>query len=368
MYLNFLHLSFFRNFENQTLRFGPGFNIIVGDNAQGKTNILEAIALCAHGRSFRTSEWRDMIMHGEDGAAVDARVEGSSGTDALRVVLADPRKKFERNGKGTTPGGFTGLNAVLFAPEEILLLRTQPGARRKFIDTFIASFAKAHKKCVRNYESVIAQRNKLLSDDEVSEKDRRARLEGWDEQLVSLGARIVLNRAEWTARLNETLPEHYGAIAQADGEARMCYEPHVGMDELDGGPDAIMRKFKEELAARREDELIRRVTLVGPHRDDLVAHIGGGVVKRFASQGQHRSFVLALKIAEMEVHRAMTGDLPPLLLDDVASELDPERNRRFFEYVQNAQGQVFITTTRREDVKLKTRTDTTQFTVRGGTA
>jgi DNA replication and repair protein RecF len=128
-----------------------------------------------------------------------------------------------------------------------------------------------------------------------------------------------------------------------------------------------MYDFRGALEGRRADELVRRISLVGPQRDDLVARIGDGAVKRFASQGQHRSFVLALKIAEMEVHRAVTGDLPPLLLDDVASELDPERNRRFFEYVQDAKGQVFITTTRPEDVKLKVRGNTVQLTVRNGT-
>lgn len=357
MHLTNLNLRSFRNFTDQSLAFGPSFNIIVGDNAQGKTNILEALSVCAHGRSFRTSEWRDMIKLGEEQAVIDARVETAGGTDGLRVVLAEPRKKFERNGKTTQPGGFSGMNVVLFAPEEIQLLRTQPGARRRFIDSFIASFAKAHRKCVRDYETVISQRNKLLSDEGLGVSARCSRLEAWDDQLISLGMRIILNRAEWVGRLNETLPDHYGAIARADGSAHMNYEPNV---------EASESTFRARLEARRSDEFVRGVTLVGPHRDDLVAHIGDGAVKRFASQGQHRSFVLALKIAEMEVHREVLGDLPLLLLDDVASELDPERNRRFFEYVQDAKGQVFITTTHRDDVKLEKKANMKSYMVEQG--
>jgi DNA replication and repair protein RecF len=301
--------------------------------------------MCA-GASFRTSEWRDMIFHGRGVARVTAKLESERGGDELVVELGEPRKKFIRNGKNTAPGGFGGLHAVLFAPEEILLLRTQPGARRKFIDTFISAFVPGYKKLVRDYSSVVSQRNKILTDESLTPIERRTNLIPWNEQLVRLGAKVVVARNEWVGKINETLPSHYGAIAVDDDEARFLYKPHACEEGVAGDRRAVCESYERALDERALDEWVRGVTLVGPHRDDLIAHIGSGAVKRFASQGQHRSFVLALKVAEMEVYRRITGEEPLLLLDDVASELDPNRNRRFFDYVRGSRGQVFITTTR----------------------
>jgi DNA replication and repair protein RecF len=368
MYLTHLHLKSFRNFEDQIFEFGRSFNILVGDNAQGKTNVLEAISLLCAGSSFRTSEWRDMIAQGRGAARVAARLESERGSDELVVELGDPRKKFIKNGKNTTPGGFAGLHAVLFAPEEILLLRTQPGARRKFIDTFVSSFVPGYKKLVRDYSSVVSQRNKILSDDALTPIERKTNLLPWNEQLIQLGTRVVVTRNEWISKINETLPSHYGEIAVDDGEARFHYKPHSCEAGVASDAQAVKGSYEEALENRARDEWIRGVTLVGPHRDDLVAHIGSGPVKRFASQGQHRSFVLALKVAEMEVYRSIAGEEPLLLLDDVASELDPNRNRRFFDYVRGSRGQVFITTTQESDVKLTPNALTIRYGVERGSA
>ncbi len=366
MYLAYLHLRAFRNFEDQAFEFCPSFNVLVGDNAQGKTNVIEAIAFLSTGKSFRATEWRDLIGHGRGCAAIEARSASASGDDVVSVTLAEPRKRFSKNGKNTTPGGFGAVHTVLFAPEEIQLLRTQPAARRRYIDGFVAAFVPGYRKRVRDYESVVSQRNRLLTDDELREEEKRARLAPWDDQLISLGARIMMARAEWVGKINALLPTHYNTIAAGDGAAQLRYEPNVAAEAL--SPDAIMARFRDRMEERRGDELIRRSTLVGPHRDDFIACIGDGMVKRFASQGQHRSFVLALKITEAEIYRRVTGEAPILLLDDVASELDPERNRRLFEYVRGADGQVFITTTRLEDVKLKDASSIRCFFIERGSA
>lgn len=368
MHLTHLHLKSFRNFEDQIFEFGPSFNILVGDNAQGKTNVLEAIALMCAGASFRTSEWRDMIGHGRGSASTSARVGSERGNDNLVVELREPRKRFVKNGKNTTPSGFSGLHAVLFAPEEILLLRTQPGARRKFIDGFVSAFVPGYKKLVRDYTSVVSQRNRILTDESLTPIERRINLLPWNEQLVQLGTKVVVTRHEWVGKINETLPQHYKAIAVDDDEARFHYKPHACEENAASDVGAVRSSYMEALAGRARDEWIRGVTLVGPHRDDLVAHIGSGAVKRFASQGQHRSFVLALKVAEMDVYRKITGEEPLLLLDDVASELDPDRNRRFFDYVRGSRGQVFITTTREADVKLAPNPHTVRYCIKRGSA
>jgi DNA replication and repair protein RecF len=256
----------------------------------------------------------------------------------------------------------------LFAPEEILLLRTQPGARRKFIDSFVAAFVPGYKKLVRDYTSVVSQRNRILSDENLTPIERKTNLVPWNEQLVQLGSKVVVTRNEWVGRINETLPHHYGAIAVNDDEARFCYKPHACEERAAHDEGAVRESYGDALESRARDEWIRGITLVGPHRDDLIAHIGSGAVKRFASQGQHRSFVLALKVAEMEVFRTITGEEPLLLLDDVASELDPHRNARFFDYVRTSRGQVFITTTREADVKLNPNPTSVRYTIDRGTA
>jgi DNA replication and repair protein RecF len=357
MHLKQLQLNYFRNFSEGSFEFGPNFNILVGDNAQGKTNVLEAIALLSYGKSFRTSEWRDLVQHDRGKGYVGARTVHASGEDELQVLLEEPRKRFLKNGKNTTPGGFQNVRVVLFAPEEILLLRTSPGARRRFIDSFVCSLVPSYKKTVRDYESVVSHRNRILSDEEKNDFQKRTLLEPWDEQLVTRGTKVILERKKWSEKLSEALTRHYGTIAKKDEEANFIYQPHVNADS-----------FMETLSERRDDELRRHITLVGPHRDDLVAFIGEGQVKRFSSQGQHRSFVLALKIAETDIYEELTGEVPIFLLDDVASELDPERNSHFFEYLMSAKGQVFITTTRVKDVRLAPTSEAKSFVIEGGSA
>lgn len=368
MYLTNLYLKAFRNISEQELDFGPSFNILVGDNAQGKTNILEAIYFLSQGRSFRTSEWRDLVEHGRARAQIEGKVKSSKGKDALSIFLDEPRRRFEKNGKTTRLGGFDDLHVVLFAPEEIMLLRTQPAARRKFIDRFIASFVGNHKKIIRDYETVIAQKNKLLTDDTLNEKEKLTRLSPWNDQMVSLGTKITISRKRWCKKINESLPKHHRAIAKQDGKAGFVYQPAVAEESFCEDAQMIAANFSELLKKKEREELIRRTSLVGPHKDDLIAHIGNETVKRFASQGQHRSFVLALKIAEAEIYAEILGERTILLLDDIASELDPGRNTRFFEYVQNSKGQVFITATRAADVLLKQNADTVKFTITSGTA
>jgi len=368
MYLKHLHLQSFRNFTDQSFDFGEKFNVLVGDNAQGKTNVLEAISFLAHTRSFRTTEWRDLIEHGRGRARVSAKLLKPEGEDELAICLEEPRKKFLRNGKNTTPTAFMKLKAVLFAPEEILLLRTSPSARRRFIDTLISSLVSTHRKTVRDYESVVSHRNRILSNEMMSRAEKERNLQPWDEQLIVVGTKIVMERQKWSLKINGTLPEHYATIAKRDEEAALQYEPQIGLEAVLQGTQKASEAMGEMLDARRKDEFLRGTTLVGPHRDDIVAYIGRGAVKRFASQGQHRTFVLALKIAEMDVVQDTVGEVPVFLLDDVASELDGERNRSFFNYLNDAKGQVFITTTSMQDVKLKDGKGIKKYTVKGGVA
>ena len=366
MHINSLHLKDFRNFECEKFGFGPGFNILIGKNAQGKTNVIEALCLLARGRSFRTSEFRDMIRWKAEGSEVRSVASGEAGSDDLRVSLDSSRKSFFRNEKKTTPGGFRGLAAVLFAPEEILLLRDSPSARRHYIDGLISQVAPTYRGLARNYERVVGHRNRLLQEMGENSRAGLAALKGWEEQLVDLGAKIVTSRSAWCAKLNEHIPGRYSAIAPQDGEASFAYRPHCGDEAAAGGEASVRERLSCQLEERRRDEIERGFTLVGPHRDELEARIGGAAVKSFGSQGQHRTFVLSLKIAEIDLIREVTGETPILLLDDVASELDKERNSFFFNYLSEQRGQVFVTATDADAIGLSGTAKTKLFTIESG--
>ncbi|MFH0800658.1 MAG: DNA replication/repair protein RecF [Pseudomonadota bacterium] len=344
MYLESLHLKNFRNFADEHVELDPHFNLLIGMNAQGKTNIVEAVGLLATGRSFRTSEFRDMIRSDCEAARVTASSSGSAGSDELRVNMDPAAKIFYRNSKRSRPGGFVGLGTVIFAPEEIILLRDSPSARRRHIDGLIAQLSPSYRGVVGRYERVVSHRNRLLQEG-LPPPSLERELAAWDGQLIELGTRISVERSHWCERLNGIIPHKYAAIAPQDASALFLYRPHCGEEAVKDGEAAVRKALELALAERRPDEIDRGTTLVGPHRDDLEARIGDAAVRHFGSQGQHRSFVLALKIAEMELLREALGDEPILLLDDVASELDSERSRFLFDYLGNVAGQVFVTAT-----------------------
>ncbi len=369
MHIDDLSLRNFRNIADLRLTPGKRINLLVGRNAQGKTNIIEAIGLLSTGQSFRAQDFRDMIRWNAQDAEIAARATCGAGADALRVSIDSRRKSFTRNDKRVTAAAAGKFFTVLFAPEEILLLKGPPASRRRYIDSIIFQLSHTHRSNSMQYEKIVRHRNRLLQDARLSDSARREALRPWDEQLADIGSRIVMARSEWCRRINGLLPERYRAIAPEDAQARFVYVPHCGANAVEKGIDSVKERLRAQLEERRSDEAVRGITLAGPHRDDLEAEIGASRVKHFGSQGQHRSFVLALKLAEMDLLReASGGEEPVFLLDDVASELDAERNRFFFEVLGAARGQVFITATTDADVRLPGVGEISIFDVSGGIA
>jgi DNA replication and repair protein RecF len=363
-----LKLKNFRNIAELSISPGPAFNLLVGRNAQGKTNVIESICLISTGSSFRASDFRDMIMRGKQRAEVQAKAAGEAGADKLSVTMDDRRKSFLKNDKRAIASRASRICTVLFAPEEIMLLKEGPASRRKYMDVLISQVCPPHRTNVGKYEKVVRQRNRLLGDPEISTAKKKSGLRPWDDQLIDLGARITWERDRWCVRLNEFIPSSYGEMAPEEGDACFEYAPYCGQEAVSGGPGELRAELARQVELRRDDELLRGFTVVGPHRDDFTARIGKGEVRHYGSQGQHRSFVLAMKMAETSLFRDVTGEEPILLLDDVASELDSGRNRFFFEGLRRARGQVFITATKDRDVHLGKSSDVAVFDVEAGKA
>lgn len=367
MFIKSISLRNYRNISSSHIEFRPGFNLFIGRNAQGKTNVLEAISLMSFGRSFRTNDTVDLLKQGELFSEIKAIAQFDSVDDELLIRIDNDGKNFFRNKKKTTSGGFKGVCAVLFAPEEILLLRDSPDARRSYVDRLIGQLEDGYRTTSRNYTKVISQRNRILKDDQLSFQDKVRQLSVWNEQLSQLGAKIITRRAAWMVRLNRYIPDKYANMAGEDGPAGFIYRPQCGNELSVEGESVIKDGLLRLLDLRSRDEFERRISLVGPQRDDFEAVIGAGAVKRIGSQGQHRSFVLAIKMAEMELIKEVINEEPILLLDDVGSELDSERKKKFFQYLNRAHGQVFITATSEDDVSLSDSIERSIFYLSSGT-
>lgn len=368
MLLEALRLQNFRNLEQVELEPHPRFNILAGDNGQGKTNLLEAVYLLSAVKSFRPQTNADLIRFGRDQATLEARVDRGGSERVVRLEVTGRGKKIFLNDNPVRQlSDFFGtVNVVMFGPEDIAILKGSPSERRRFIDRAIFNAQPAFATETQHYEDVLGQRNALLKEDRVD----ASLMSVYDEQLVQYGARIIERRFEFLRHFRPILQTTFKAIFDASFEAdirydmKWCDRDGVTEEDLTSRVD-IERVLAEGLADTRRDERNRGYTLIGPHRDDLATSLDGRDVKTFASQGQHRAFVLAMKIAEISHLEQRYHFAPILLLDDVSSELDRERNRFLFDFLRSRmEGQVFITTTHRDYILLEE--DVRTYTVNGG--
>jgi DNA replication and repair protein RecF len=342
-----LRLYCFRNYRDQVVEFGRGINVIGGRNAQGKTNLLEGVATLLLTRSPRASSSADVVGWGSDEAQVEARVLRPAADRTLAVRFRRDPASGRVTRTATVDGSprpardILGLcPVVLFWPEDLQLVKAGPDARRRLLDVVLSQLdARAAADLVR-YRHVLEQRNALLRQLRAG-AGATATLDVFTRELVSSGARIQMARAEL---VGELVPHGREALARIGGgeELGLTYLPDGGMD-----PGADTQAAEQALTAtllrRREEEIARGATLAGPHRDDLELLIAGRPARTAASQGQQRSIVLALKLAEVRHIAARAGVMPVLLLDDVLSELDPGRRRDLLDGLASAGLQTLIT-------------------------
>ena len=351
MWVQALSLMDFRSYPQADMEFTPGVTTFIGMNGQGKTNIVEAIGFLATLGSHRVSHDAPLVRSGAEQAVVRARVcedERSVSID-VQINPGGANKARINRSSATRARDILGIiRAVVFAPEDLALVRGDPGDRRRFLDEVCVQRHPRLSGVKSDYDKVLRQRNALLkSAGGRSSAAMYQTLEAWDEQLIELGSDIVRNRAQLVHDLAPHLQVSYDTIA-GGAEVRAHYRPSSPRIAESCMDDSLIEAFTEDLIDRRDDEFRRGVTLVGPHRDDVDLVLNDLPVKGYASHGESWSMALSLRLAAAEVLRSDDVD-PIIILDDVFAELDVSRRRHLASMVQGVT-QVFITAAVAEDV------------------
>ena len=338
MYIKSIELQNFRNYGNLYIEFHPEKNILYGDNAQGKTNILEALYLTGTTKSHRGSKDRDMIQFGKEESHLETIVERNgidyqidmhlkkSSPKGIAINKLPIRKASEL---------FGIINMVFFSPEDLNIIKNGPAERRRFIDLELSQLDKVYLNDLSNYNKIVNQRNHLLKEIEFN-KSALATLDVWDMQLVHYGERIIERRKEFIQQVNEIVSNIHKKLTGNREELFLYYEPSNGVIS-----------FEQALLKNKEKDLRLKSTSVGPHRDDICFIAGNLDIRRFGSQGQQRTAALSLKLSEIELVKRTIKDKPVLLLDDVLSELDKHRQNYLLDSIDDIQ--TLITCTGVED-------------------
>ena len=342
MRIEVLTASGIRNLRPVELAPSERFNVFVGDNGQGKTNLLEAIYVVAALRSFRTARLADVLAFGAEQAHVGARVHKDELLRVYEVELVPGARRVKLDGKPARPLAryFGGFNVVVFTPEDLALPRGSPGERRRFLDRAVFNLRGDYLPLAQDYEKVLKQRNSVLrmaARDELAPARVDELLAVYDAQLARHGIALANARARFVDELRPELAGAFAAIGRSEHVAGARY--------VSSTAGATEEDFVATLRDGRAKELATQATQHGPHRDDLAFELDERDAGAFASQGQLRAIMLAWKTAELALLTRMLGDRPILLLDDVSSELDPSRNQFLFEHLAMLAGQCFITTT-----------------------
>ncbi len=336
-----LRVCDWRSFAEFELELDPAVTVLVGRNAVGKTNLVEALQFLTAGQSFRRPATAELVREGADRAAADLLLEGDGRRVEMGLRCEGGRRSFVRNGKKTTAAGVRGVvPSVLFCPDHLDMVKRSASVRRQALDDFGIQLSDRYANLVSAYARTVEQRNNLLKDPSCSQ----ILLETWDDALINAGTALLDHRSALLTRVRDRFVEVYARLAPEEA-ADVTYVASIGLgQEALANREAASAAFREQLHATADDERRRGITLVGPHRDEISFTIDGRSARAYASQGQQRSLVLAWKIAEVEVTADILGHHPLLLLDDVMSELDESRRAAIMGFIQG-EIQTVITTT-----------------------
>ncbi|KRL38323.1 DNA replication/repair protein RecF [Liquorilactobacillus uvarum] len=344
MYLSELALKNFRNYEDVELSFSPKINVLIGENAQGKTNLLEAIYVLAMTRSHRTSSERELLTFKKENATIRGTIERKLGKLKLELILSKKGKKAKVNHlEQARLSQYVGqMNVILFAPEDLALVKGAPAVRRRFIDMEFGQIDPHYLHNLSQYRTILKQRNKYLKQLQSKKAVDLVLLGVLSDQLAAFGAEIIARRLKFLDKLEKYAQEIQNNITQSKENLSFEYEASIS-EVSEKSVDELYGVLRQSFADNSKKEIFQGTTLYGPHRDDVRFLINMRNVQTYGSQGQQRTTALSVKLAEIELMKEETGEYPILLLDDVLSELDGDRQTHLLKTIQD-KVQTFLTT------------------------
>lgn len=350
MYLKNLQLHHFRNYADADVEFSPSINVLIGENAQGKTNLLESIYVLAMTRSHRTNNDKELIEFSQDTSQVSGVVERQLGPLKLELDIGKRGKKAKANHieKARLSEYLGQLNVILFAPEDLALVKGAPTVRRRFIDMEFGQISPKYLHDLTQYRSILKQRNRYLKQLQTKEADDKVYLDVLSEQLAAVGGAIITQRIKFLSELEKYAQQLHQSITQ--GRERLTFEYESAVKNADELSEIEAAQALMDLYTRNQQkEIFQGTTLYGVHRDDVRFLLNGKNVQTYGSQGQQRTTALSVKLAEIDLMKNQTGEYPILLLDDVLSELDGARQTHLLKTIQD-KVQTFLTTPGLSDV------------------
>jgi len=341
-----LTLRNFRTYKSLNISFHDKFNLIYGNNAQGKTNLLEAVYYLCSFRPFKSVKNDELVTFHEENSGIKGEIESTRGLDEINIFITKGKKSVKINGKLVHRlSKYIGrFNVVLYLPSDLKIVKGSPSVRRQYLDALICNLEPAHVKDLKDYNKSISHRNSMLSK---SKSLTAEMLEVWDIGISEIGSRIVKRRVKLVKELKSKLNELYNSTSGVNSKIDMTYKPSY---EKNG---TLEESILKSLNANFFKDKLRGHTTVGPHRDLIGFSIDGNDSAIYASQGESKNLILALKAAEISIYESVTGQVPVLLLDDITSELDKQRKGFLFALLKDYAGQIFVTSTGIDEIPYK---------------
>lgn len=366
MYIEQLQLKNYRNYEDLQLSFDNKVNVFLGENAQGKTNVMESIYVLAMAKSHRTSNDKELIRWEQEYAKIEGRIQKSHGSLPMQLIISKKGKKAKCNHlEQQKLSQYVGnMNVVMFAPEDLHLVKGSPQIRRRFIDMEIGQVSPVYLYDMSNYQKILQQRNHYLKLLQTRKQTDETMLEILTEQFIHAAVKIIFKRFEFLRLLEKwAIPIHEG-ISRGLETLKIAYKPSADVSEAQDLLTMI-KVYEGKYSKLKQKEIDRGVTMFGPHRDDLIFYVNDRDVQTFGSQGQQRTTALSVKLAEIELIHSEIGEYPILLLDDVLSELDDYRQSHLLNTIQG-KVQTFVTTTSVNGIDHQTLKEASAFQVEAG--
>lgn len=354
-----INIANFRNFKVINIEPGRCFNILYGLNGQGKTNLLEAIYILGSSRSFRSARIPDLIRHGQTTGQIQGDIESGNSSHNIRLIMESSGRRVDLDGKAIQRvSDLHGkLNTVVFSPDDTSMVKLGPETRRKYLDRAVYTGDIGYLYCWHEYHRVLKQRNTLLKQID------KTGLEIWTEKLAIAGAEVISRRQRYVNLLNSLLQKHYATISGSIEIASLSYKPE---GVLGTETETIYKELTALFLKYEKNDEKFGTTTAGPHRDDLKFHLNSQPLKSLGSQGQQKTFVLALKMAEIDNLESIYNEPPILLLDDISSELDMDRKANLLSFLDKRDLQTFITTTEPSSALIGATTQCAVFHVKHG--